>query len=111
MKEGDVVIIPMPQSDASVKNRPTLVLREMPPFGDMLVCGLSTQLHQAAKELDEIIATKDSDFSMSGLKAESLVRLGFLAVVPRKNIIGSIGSIAADRRIRLLKKLSDYLVK
>ncbi len=69
MKEGDVVIIPMPQSDASVKNRPAVLLREMPPFGDMLVCGLSAQLHQAAKDFDEIIATKDADYSISGLKA------------------------------------------
>jgi len=40
MKEGDVVLVAMPQADGSVKNRPTIVLREMPPFQDMLVCGV-----------------------------------------------------------------------
>ena len=32
MKEGDVVIVPLPQADGSVKNRPAIILREMPPF-------------------------------------------------------------------------------
>jgi len=35
MKEGDVVIVPMPQADGAVKNRPTIVLREMPPVRDV----------------------------------------------------------------------------
>ena len=42
MKEGDVIIVPMPQADGAVKNRPAVVLREMPPFRDVLVCGVST---------------------------------------------------------------------
>jgi mRNA interferase MazF len=51
MKEGDVVILPMPQADGRIKNRPAIVLREMLPFKDMLVCGVSTQLRQAARDL------------------------------------------------------------
>lgn len=43
MKEGDVVIVPMPQADGMVKNRPAIILREMPPFRDLLVSGVSTQ--------------------------------------------------------------------
>jgi mRNA interferase MazF len=31
MKESDVVIVPLPQSDGVVKNRPAVILREMPP--------------------------------------------------------------------------------
>ncbi|MGH9946787.1 MAG: hypothetical protein ACRD6X_06295 [Pyrinomonadaceae bacterium] len=44
MKEGDVVLVAMPQANGSVKNRPAIILREMPPFQDMLVCGVSTRL-------------------------------------------------------------------
>lgn len=29
MKEGDVIIVPMPQADGMVKNRPAIILREM----------------------------------------------------------------------------------
>lgn len=46
MKEGDVVIVVMPQADGGVKNQPVIFLREMPPFQDALVCGVSSQLRQ-----------------------------------------------------------------
>jgi mRNA interferase MazF len=38
MKEGDVVLTPLPQADGQIKNHPAVVLREMPPHGDFLVC-------------------------------------------------------------------------
>jgi mRNA interferase MazF len=109
MKEGDVILTPLLQADGKIKNRPAIFLREMPPFQDILVCGVSTQMHQLAPDFDEVIARQDSDFSTSGLIAESLVRLGFLAVLPRKNIVGSIGAIAPERHARLLRKLSHHL--
>src|SRR5437868_13185526 len=37
--------LPIPQADSRVKNRPAIILREMPSYGDLLVCGVSTQLH------------------------------------------------------------------
>ncbi len=45
----------MPQADGVIKNRPAINLREMPPFRDVLVCGVSTQLRQAAKDFDEVM--------------------------------------------------------
>src|SRR3712207_9125306 len=108
MREGDLVIITMPQADGAVKNRPAVVLREMPPFRDVLVCGVSTQLRQAAKDFDELISPIDADFASSGLREESLIRLGFLVVVPCNKIAGSIGSISSDRHKRLLQRLSEY---
>ena len=110
MKEGDVILTPIPQADGSVKNRPALVLREMPRYHDLLVCGVSTQLHQRVEGFDEIVSPGDPDFSSSGLLSESLIRLGFLAVLPRKSIAGSIGAISSELHKRLLKRLSDYLV-
>lgn len=111
MKEGDVVLTPVPQADGVIKNRPAIILRELPPYRDVLVCGISTQLHQKVKDFDETIAPTDADFASSGLKSESLIRLGFLAALPRSSIIGTIGSISSERHKRLLKTLSDYLVK
>jgi mRNA interferase MazF len=111
MKEGDVILTPIPQANGQVKNRPALFLREMPPFNDALVCGISTQLRQEVKGFDEIIGQNDPDFGSSGLVQDSLIRLGFLAIVPRNKIIGSIGSISPARRKRLLQNLNDYLAK
>lgn len=95
----------------SIKNRPTILLREMPPFQDMLVCGVSSQLRQEVKDFDEIISPTDSDFTASGLVGKSLIRLGFLTVVPQSKIVGVIGSISSNRHRRLLETLSSYLIK
>jgi mRNA interferase MazF len=110
MKEGDVVIVAMPQADGGVKNRPVIFLREMPPFQDALVCGVSSQMRHEVKGFDEIVSPNDDDFEASGLVGTSLVRLGFLTVVPQSKIIGSIGSIGHDRHRRLLERLTNYLV-
>ncbi len=111
MKEGDVVIVPMPQADGRIKGRPAIILREMPPFRDVLICGVSTQLRQAVKDFDELISPNEADFAESGLKEGSLIRLGFLAIIPRSKIVGSIGNISSERHKRLLQRLSEYLVK
>ncbi len=110
MQEADVVLTPMPQADGIIKNRPVILLRELPPYKDFLVCGISTQLHQQVPDFDDIISPSDPDFSATGLRSQSLIRLGFLAVLPRNQIIGSIGAISSERHQRLLKTLSDYLV-
>jgi mRNA interferase MazF len=111
MKEGDCVIALLPQADGSLKRRPAIVLRLMPPFGDFLLCGVSTQLHRKVEDFDEIISTADADFVASGLKAPSLIRLGFLIVYSRKDIVGVAGSVSTERHKRLLQNLSDYLIK
>lgn len=66
MKEGDVILAPLPQADGQIKNRPALFLRELPPFQDALVCGISTQLHQWVIGFDELITSQDDDFASSG---------------------------------------------
>ena len=50
----------------------------------------------------------DSDFAASGLKAASLIRLGFLAVMPASKFLGVIGSISTERRMQLLKALGIF---
>jgi len=110
MQEADVVLTPIPQADGTIKNRPVILLRELPPYRDFLVCGISTQLHQQVPGFDDIISPTDPDFAASGLRSQSLIRDSFLAVLPRNQIIGSIGAISSERHQRLLKTLSDYLV-
>ena len=109
MKEGVVELAMLPQTDGSLKRRPVVVLREMRPFRDWLVCGVSTQLRQEVVGFDELLRKSDADFALSGLRDESLIRLGFLLVLPQSDLIGRIGEIAPDRHRRLLQTLADYL--
>jgi mRNA interferase MazF len=109
MKEGDVVLIAMTQSNGQTKKRPAIVLRSMPPFGDLLVCGVSTQLHQQVAGFDDTIEPSHPDFAASGVKSTSLIRLGFLAVLPASSLSGKIGQIDPKRHRRLLERLASYL--
>ncbi len=109
MREGEVALAPLQQSDGSGKNRPVVLLRQMPPFGDWLVCGVSTQIRQQVAGFDELIAGSDPDFPRSGLKAASLIRLGYLAVLPTSDLLGVIGSVSPACHGRLLENLCRYL--
>jgi len=109
MKEGNIVLTPIPQSNQEIKNRPALILRIMPRYQDFLVCGISSQLKQYVRNFDEIILGDDDDFESSGLVKVSVIRLGFLTVISSRQVIGSIGSISIIRHRRLLQNLSQYL--
>lgn len=110
MKESDVILVALVQADEELKYSPAIVLREMPmPYRDLLVCGVSRRLNQYMQGLDDIISPADADFVSSGLHAESLIRLGFLGVVPRRLVRGMLGSISDERHKRLLQRLVDYL--
>jgi mRNA interferase MazF len=72
VKEGEIILTPLPQVNGQRKTRPALLLRQLPPFGDYLVCGISTQVQEAVPGFDELVRGSDSDFAPSGLRAESV---------------------------------------
>ncbi len=109
MKPGDIVLALLPQADGQAKLRPTLVLCQLPPFDDVLVCGISSQIRQRVPDFDELIDPNDPDFARSGLSAPSIVRLGFLATVPQSTIKGRIGILAPARVALLLKRPAGRL--
>lgn len=84
---GQIVLFQFPQTDLIVsKKRPALLLKSVPnSYEDWwLVCMISSKTGQEIIGLDEIISPLDSDFSETGLKSESVVRVSRLAVVSQK---------------------------
>ena len=94
-RAGQIVVTPFPYSDLSgSKLRPVLLLRQASTrFDDWLVCMVSSQLQQAEPYLDELLATEDADFAVSGLKAPSVLRLSRLAVLEGSSLIGCLGLV------------------
>ena len=101
VSEGDIIVAQLPQADGSSKSRPVLALRSFPPFGDWLVCGISSQLHQAVEGFDVILQDDFAEFPDTGLRVSSVVRLSFLAIVPTDRMTRRLGSVSA----RILKTL------
>lgn len=92
-----------------LKLRPAICLKRLPPtYEEFLVCGLSTR-GRLAGNFDERIRNGEDGVRLAS--EESVIRLGFLGRVRREEVVGRRGSISVVRHRRLLKKLSEYLVK
>jgi mRNA interferase MazF len=111
VKPGDVVLIALAQIGGTApKLRPALLLGDLPgPYQNLLLCGISTQLHQFVAQWDEFVRASDADFAASGLHRDSVIRLSYLHAADPSEIAGVIGSIEPARLSRLRQRLSDQL--
>ena len=110
-KPGQIVLVPFPYADlANAKLRPALLLRKVSArFDDWLICMVSSQLRQAEADFDEMLSANDPDFSSSGLKSDSVIRVGRLAVVEGALLAGAIGEISPERLGRIRQRLADWI--
>lgn len=68
MREGDVVLTPVPQANGVIKNRPAIILREMPPYKDLLVCRSSTLVHPEVRGFDELVSSSGKSLTSRSLQ-------------------------------------------
>jgi mRNA interferase MazF len=113
MKPGDIVLIRFPQTDLKAgKLRPALVLAIAPGHhADLLLAMISSRIYQAVPDFDEIIAPSDSDYATTGLKVDSVVRLGRIASVASSVINARLGNISSQRLRQIRNRLADWLQK
>ena len=109
--EGQIVLFKFPRTNQiEGKLRPALVIRQLPDqLNDWLICMISSQLHQAIPEFDEIITSNDPDFEQSGLKLPSVVRISRLAVIDKSILSGRLGQIDAARISNIRKRLANWI--
>lgn len=110
MNSGDILLTRLPQADGRPKLRPVLALQPVLPYDDWMVMGISSRLSVGVEGQDEWIQLSDPDFAATGLKSASLIRVGFLATLPRAQLLGRIGQVAPSRlrsvRAKLLRLLT-----
>jgi mRNA interferase MazF len=58
-------------------------------FDDWLVCMVSSQVRHFVTGFDEVVRQTDDDFAESGLKTESIIRVGRLATVQGDILMGA----------------------
>ena len=110
---GQIVLFKFPQTDLAIgKLRPALLLAALPnSYGDWLLCMISTKTGQEVLGLDDIISPTDADFTQSGLKSESVIRVTRLAVVSEKLLLGKAGEISQERLVRVKDNLARWIIK
>lgn len=112
-RAGQVVIFRFPQTDMNTgKLRPALLIERIPgPYDDWLITMISSRLRHFISGFDEIVQPEDEDFKSTGLKVESVIRVGRLAVVDGGILLGAIGDVAPARLVRIKTRLADWLMK
>jgi mRNA interferase MazF len=112
MTKGRVVLVPFPFDDlSSTKVRPAVCLTD--PIGShrhVVLAFISSQVPMQTFESDVIIETSRSDFSSTGLRVSSVLRLHRLMTVTTSFIQRDLGELSRDLRGEVdgrLKKLFE----
>lgn len=111
MKPGNIVLIRFPQADLQAgKLRPALIVAIAPGrHADLLLALISSRMHQAIPQFDEIVDPDDDDYANTGLKTRSVIRLGRLASVEASVVSARLGNVSTSRLRRVRRRLADWL--
>ncbi len=109
MEEGQIILTVFPQ-DKEQKLRPALILKQFPKYGDLLVCGISSRLHQFIPGFDLLLDEKHADYKRSGLKSPCVCRLSMLTVLMKQDVTGVLGSLSDKTHYQLLNNFSSFLL-
>ncbi|MGK5092750.1 type II toxin-antitoxin system PemK/MazF family toxin [Deltaproteobacteria bacterium TL4] len=107
---GQILLMEFPQSDlSSGKLRPVLIIKAVKgDFKDWVVCMVSSQVRQAIQGFDEIVVSTDGDFPESGLKVDSVIRVGRLFTAHESVFKAVMGTISQERLQRVQNTLSTF---
>jgi mRNA interferase MazF len=70
---------------------------------------ISSQLGHEVAELDEVVRDADADFSQTGLKMTSLIRVTRVAVVSGDLFLGALGELSMQRLTRIRTRLAEWI--
>lgn len=97
------------QADGMSKLRPAVLLKQVPPFNDWIICAVSSQLHRFQPGLDILLHANHPDLALAGLPFPSIIRTGYLATIPRQQIEGVLGRISAGTLNVVKDQLREFL--
>ncbi|MEK9181489.1 MAG: type II toxin-antitoxin system PemK/MazF family toxin [Patescibacteria group bacterium] len=109
-KIGDIILTPFPFTDLSGnKVRPTLILGTQPGGDDVTVCFISSNLENKIHKFNILIDLKEKNFSKTGLKLKSVIKVTKIATLDKIVILGKIGELDNETMNKVGKVLKTYL--
>lgn len=95
LKRGDIVLVPFPFTDlSSHKVRPALIISSDPQGEDILVASISSIQSQRLLPTEFLLETNHPDFSITGLKKNSIFKLKKLLTLHHSTILRRLGSVS-----------------
>ncbi|MBP8034642.1 MAG: transcriptional regulator [Bacteroidia bacterium] len=111
MKPGDILKVKLQQADGKFKSRPAVAIKQIAPYNDWIVCGISGSIGLEVKGLDIIIDNRHSDFLTWGLPYSGIIRVGFISNISSKYIEGSLGKVSDATHQHIIDNLIGFLKK
>jgi mRNA interferase MazF len=103
LRRGDVVLVPFPFADLKGhKVRPAIVVSADPQGPELMVAFItSVMTNRSSRGADVELLQSDPEFRMSGLKADSLVRLDKIVTLSSNIITRRLGTIGPAIQARI----------
>lgn len=108
-KKGAIVLVPFPFTDLSKnKVRPAVVISHNLKGEDVLIAFISSKKSRNPHSLDIKISSLDVTFPKTGLKTDSIIKIGKIATLDKKIILGELGCVdgniekEVNRKIKIL---------
>ena len=105
----DIVLVPFPFDDLSAnKLRPAICLTDsITPYNHIVIAFITSQVAKATETSDITILNTDADFSLTGLKVSSAIRLHRLVTIDIAIIARRLGQLSSSFENQLKQKLTD----
>ena len=98
MNKGDIVLVPFPFTDLSqTKLRPAIVLWADSIGNDVTLCFVSSQGLDTLATGEFLLDAADPEFTSTGLKISSKVRVTRIVTVERKLIVRRLGKLGTNQ--------------
>ena len=109
MEKGTIVLVRFPFTDyTSEKLRPALII-SVGNKTDVCVAFISSVVPLELEKTDYLLTNDDKNFSLTGLKKDSVFRMKKIATLDRRIILGKLGIVSMDLSKILDKKLKIAL--
>ena len=102
-----IVLVPFPFDDLSGKKmRPAVCLtNEIQPYGHLVLAFITSKVPNNPSQTDFIIDPNDADFTQTGLKVSSTVRLHRLMTVSKSIIQKRLGEMSKNQQVEIENRL------
>lgn len=104
-----IVLVPFPFDDLTgIKVRPAICLtHKISGYNHVIIAFITSQISKANENSDIILNTTDFDFSKTGLKSDSAIRLHRVITIPTNIIKRQLGVLPTHYHKNLSQKLRE----
>jgi mRNA interferase MazF len=104
--KGTLVLVPFPFTDFSTtKLRPALVLLDHDP--DIVIAFISSKIPESPSPAGIVLTRSMPDFSKTGLKTDSVIRLDKITTIIKTMVTGTIGELPQEIRSEVNRKMAE----